>query len=84
MRFTDILARRKGELLGIAAIVVVLAHSYAELPIRGWHYLIIRNPAIVIDFFVMLSAFTCVLSLEKRPDYGAFFMRRLRRMLPAS
>ena len=69
--------------MGLAALIVVLAHSYAALPIPGWHYLIIRNPAMVIDFFALLSGFCGVCSLERRPDAAAFYLRRLRRMLPA-
>ena len=83
MSYTEILSRRRAEIMGIAALIVVLAHSYAALPIPGWHYLIIRNPAMVIDFFALLSAFCGVCSLEKRPDFPAFYLRRLKRMLPA-
>ena len=83
MNFTEYLSRRRGELLGIAALVVIFAHSYAELPIRGWNYLITRNAPMVIDFFVILAAMGGVYSLEKRPDATAFILRRLRRVLPA-
>ena len=83
MHFTEYLSRRRGELLGIAALVVIFAHSYAELPIRGWNYLITRNAPMVIDFFVILAAMGAVYSLEKRPDATTFMLRRLRRILPA-
>ncbi len=82
MNLPEYLHRRRSELMGCAMLLILCFHSYTSMPLPLWQYVVRRNGNMGVDFFVFLAGFGCVFSLKKNPDIGAYFSRRMKRLLP--
>ena len=82
MNYRKLLSRHRSVLMGIAGLLILLEHS-------GWDggvsalKLIARNGSIGVDIFVFVSGFGLAGSLNRRPEFYAYYRRRARRVLPA-
>lgn len=74
-------------LRGLSLLVVVISHGVILYPVRRWS--LIPGGFLGLDMFFVLSGFliTALLlreqSMTETLDFGAFYKRRLRRLLPA-
>lgn len=78
-----LLSRYRGELMGLAMLLVMLFHTYqAPIPLQVLSR--IRNFGYLgVDVFIFLSGMGLRISLSKRPALGPYFGRRAIRILPA-
>ena len=79
-----VLSRYRSELMGIAMLWVMCFHAF-DLDLGSKFLNFVRAIGFGgVDIFILLSAMSLVMSLEKRPvEYGAFLRRRAGRILPA-
>lgn len=82
MNLPEYIHRRRAELMGCAMLLIICFHSYASLPFTLWYYVAYRNGNMGVDFFAFLAGFGCVFSLKKDRDIGAYYGRRMKRLLP--
>lgn len=82
MNLPEYIHRRRSELMGCAILLIICFHSYISLPLPLWKYVVRSNGNMGVDFFVFLAGFGCAFSLKKNPDIGAYFSRRMKRLLP--
>ena len=82
MNPSSLISRRRTELMGLAALWIVIHHSGLKLPFGLWNSVMVRSGAMGVDFFVFLSGFGCVFSLKKPTGFGRYYVRRLKRLLP--
>ena len=82
MNLTTVISRRRGEVMGCAILLIMLFHTYTPLPSAAWRFIVGENGNIGVDFFVFLAGFGCAFSLIRSPDIGAYYGRRLKRVLP--
>ena len=85
VRGYELLSRRRGELMGIALLWVMLFHAYPfhfhVLPLDAFKAIGFGG----VDIFLMLSGLGVCGSLLRRPDTPLrdFYLRRLKRIMPA-
>ena len=79
-----VLSRYRSELMGIAMLWVMCFHAF-DLDLGSKFLNFVRAIGFGgVDIFILLSAMSLVMSLEKRPvEYGACLRRRAGRILPA-
>ena len=78
------LSRCRSELMGIAMLWVMCFHAF-DLDLGSRLLNFVRSAGFGgVDIFILLSAMGLVMSREKKPaEYGAFMLRRARRLLPS-
>jgi peptidoglycan/LPS O-acetylase OafA/YrhL len=75
-------------LKGIAALAIVAVHTAGQMPIPERARQLLTAGQYAVQLFFLLSAFTCLYSLERRrlagegALYSAFALRRLVRIVP--
>ena len=84
MIITNSISRRRTELMGLATLLIICFHAYVRTSFGPWRLVVQKNGNMAVDFFVLLSGFGCAFSLEKNRDIGAYYGRRMRRLLPAN
>lgn len=80
-----LLSRYRGELMGIAMLLVMLFHAY-ELNVAFRPFVVLRTMSFTgVDIFLLLSGMglCCSLARREKESYGRYLGRRLRRLLPA-
>lgn len=83
MRLTEYISRRRTELMGCAALLIICLHAGISTGFAPWVWIVRKNGNIGVDFFVLVSGFGCVFSLKKNRDIGAYYGRRMKRLLPS-
>ena len=80
-----LLSRYRGELMGIAMLLVMLFHAY-HLNVAFRPFVVLRTISFAgVDIFLLLSGMglCCSLARREKEPYGRYLSRRLRRLLPA-
>ena len=83
MNISSWISRRRAELMGVAAVMVLLFHMPDFTGNAVWRFLARERGNMGVDVFILLSGFGLTYSLKARPDLGRYFTRRLERLLPA-
>lgn len=83
MNFSSVLSKRRGAVMGLAALMIVCFHAYWKPAFLPWRLFINQYGNTGVDFFVFLSGFGLVYSLEKSRDLYRYYGRRLERILPS-
>ena len=83
MKPTVYLQRWRTQLMGIAAIWIVLLHTHYAWPGRILNAALNIYGSVGVDMFVFLMGFGLAFALEKRRPFGEYYARRASRILPA-
>lgn len=80
----NLLSKYKTELMGVSMLMIMLFHTIGGLPLPGIPGF---KPFICFDFgvefFIVLSALGCTYSLNKNGNTLEFYIRRIKRIMPA-
>ena len=82
MNISVYLSRRRTEIMGLAAILVVCFHARLKTSFMPWDFIFTTHGYLGVDIFVFLAGFGLAHSLRKNQDLAGFFKRRLTRILP--
>ncbi len=83
LNFLRLISRRRGEIMGVAALMILCLHIRMDTGSRLWRFFITQRGNMGVDMFVFLSGFGLAFSLEKHSDIGPYYARRMRRVLPS-
>ena len=83
MAFPNWISRRRSELMGVAAILVLLFHLPEFTDNALWRFVAVKRGNMGVDMFILLSGFGLTYSLKANPDPGRYWARRLERLLPS-